>query len=143
MENQNDDCYYDGGDCCNQTLVGNLECNKINFFKTCGFYDGGECCAESAWRGRNHIFYFGDKKNSYHPALIGDGICNIYAKNVKYSAICYYDGGDCCDQNEIGDGVCQNYNNFATCGNFDGGDCIDKYQFSKSPCIFNGIEIVC
>ena len=46
---------------------------------------------------------------------------NIY--DFKDSGLCNYDGGDCCDQSEIGDGYCNNYNNFASCGNFDGGDC--------------------
>merc|ERR1719412_3541548 len=70
IENQNDDCYYDGGDCCNQTLVGNKECDKINIFKTCGLYDGGDCLCDN-------------------PDLIGNGNCD---DDFIYSALCNYDG---------------------------------------------------
>ena len=65
------DCYYDGSDCCNQTLGGNNECDKINFFKSCSIYDGGDCCS------RND--------------LIGNGICDLDNNNP----LCNFDGGEC------------------------------------------------
>ena len=37
---------------------------------------------------------------------------------------CNYDGGDCCNQALIGDGICDKRNNFSMCGNYDGGDCV-------------------
>ena len=71
IENLNDKCYHDDGDCCNQTLVGNKECDKINFFKTCGTYDGGDCCSKKA--------------------LIGNGNCD----EEIYIPFCNFDGGEC------------------------------------------------
>ena len=100
VENQNDECYFDGGDCCNQFLVGNKECDSVNLFENCGFYDGGDCCS--------------------YPDLIGDGNCD---GDYEKSGLCNYGGGDCCLQSWIGKYGCQNFNNFASCGNFDGGDC--------------------
>ena len=71
IENLNDKCYHDDGDCCNQTLVGNKECDKINFFKSCAIYDGGDCCS---------------KKD-----LIGNGYCDSDNNNP----LCNFDGGEC------------------------------------------------
>ena len=39
---------------------------------------------------------------------------------------CQFDGGDCCQKSLIGNGICEEANNFASCGNFDGGDCKGK-----------------
>ena len=41
--------------------------------------------------------------------------------------ICRFDGGDCCKKHLIANGVCDEVNNFETCGNFDGGDCKGKF----------------
>ena len=55
IENQNKECHYDAGDCCNQTLVSNNHCEKINFYKTCGMYDGGDClCPKPDLVGNSH-----------------------------------------------------------------------------------------
>ena len=70
-ENQIDECFYDGGDCCNQTLVENNECDKINFFKSCAIYDGGDCCS---------------KKD-----LTSNGYCDWDNNNP----LCNFDGGEC------------------------------------------------
>ena len=45
FENQNGECNFDGGDCCDQSLVGNMDCDAINSFNSCGQYDGGDCCS--------------------------------------------------------------------------------------------------
>ena len=47
---------------------------------------------------------------------------------------CQFDGGDCCQKSLIGNGVCDDVNNFATCGNFDGGDCKGKKLFCTYVC---------
>ena len=39
------------------------------------------------------------------------------------SGHCDYHKGECCAQWLIGDGICQEQNNFLTCNNHDGGDC--------------------
>ena len=49
--------------------------------------------------------------------------------------ICHFDGGDCCERNLIGNGVCDEVNNFESCGNFDGGDCI----MIKGPAIYGKV----
>ena len=82
-------------------MIGNGQCDNGIVNKECN-YDGLECCP--------------------NPDLVGNGQCIIddnYWKDIK----CNYDGGDCCTQSQIGNGNCNNYNNFASCGNFDGGDC--------------------
>ena len=47
--------------------------------------------------------------------------------------LCRFDGGDCCERNLIGNGVCDEVNNFKSCGNFDGGDCI------KGPAVYGKV----
>ena len=36
-------CNFDGGDCCQQDLIGNGVCDQVNDFIECGFYDGWDC----------------------------------------------------------------------------------------------------
>merc|ERR1712061_56426 len=55
-------------------------------------------------------------------AWIKDGVCDKDEAEFKMEA-CQFDGGDCCQKSLIGNGICEEANNFATCGNFDGGDC--------------------
>ena len=87
-------------ECNNPLLIGNGKCDGDYEKSELCNYGGGDCCPT--------------------PDLIGNGQCNIdYESDIK----CNYDGGDCCRQSWIGDGVCDNRNNFASCGNFDGGDC--------------------
>merc|ERR1719510_2093504 len=103
-----------------------MECDKINYFKTCGVYDGGDCCSnlDSIGNGQcddnnvNIICNYDGLDCCPNPDLVGNGQCNYeYKLDIK----CNYDGGDCCVQAFIGKYGCQNYNNFASCGNFDGG----------------------
>ena len=61
-------------------------------------FDGLECCGK--------------------PELVGNGQCD---DDLKQKKNCAYDNGDCCEQSYIGDGDCDDRNNFASCGNFDGG----------------------
>ena len=59
------------------------------------------------------------------PDWIGDGTCDKV--NPKFNMDkCQFDRGDCCEEMLIGNGVCEDENNFALCGNFDGGDCQGK-----------------
>ena len=65
------------------------------------------------------------------PDWIGDGTCD--KANPKFNMdICQFDRGDCCEEMLIGNGVCEEENNFASCGNFDGGDCQGKKILSKN-----------
>ena len=44
MVNFNEECEFDGTDCCpNPTAIGNGYCNPENLIKICN-YDGGDCC---------------------------------------------------------------------------------------------------
>ena len=58
-------------------------------------------------------------------AWIKDGVCDKDEAEFKMEA-CQFDGGDCCQKSLIGNGICEEANNFASCGNFDGGDCKGK-----------------
>ena len=69
VETNNAECYYDGGDCCEYDCTGpNCQCYHE---KICEI-------------GKN-------LNNLYHP-LVGDGFCN----EETNTAICNFDGGDCC-----------------------------------------------
>ena len=65
------------------------------------------------------------------PAWIKDGACDKNEAEFKMEA-CQFDGGDCCQKSLIGNGICEEVNNFATCGNFDGGDCKGKIYYFPS-----------
>ena len=36
-------CNYGGGDCCDQSEIGDGYCHKFNNFASCGNFDGGDC----------------------------------------------------------------------------------------------------
>ena len=55
---------------------------------------------------------------------IQDGTCDERELDSVFKMdICRYDGGDCCKNHLVGNGVCDEMNNFESCGNYDGGDC--------------------
>ena len=51
--------------------------------------------------------------------MIGNNECNDGNRVTQ----CQFDGGDCCTDVLIGNGICTDVNNFPTCQNYDGGDC--------------------
>lgn len=70
------------------------------------------------------------------PHWINDGTCDKNEIDSVFKMdICRFDGGDCCERNLIGNGVCDEVNNFESCGNFDGGDCI----MIKGPAIYGKV----
>ena len=79
-------CNYDDGDCCAQIFIADGSCDKQNNFASCGYFDGGDCNDENQW------------PNCPNSNLIGNGECNIANQND----VCYYDGGDCCNQKLVG-----------------------------------------
>ena len=89
--NFNEDCAYDGSDCCpNPNAIGNDLCNLENNIKMCNF-DGGDCCII-------------DK--------IGDGYCDP----LNFNRMCRDDEGDCtCENNLIRNGQCDLINNKYNC----------------------------
>ena len=46
-----------------------------------------------------------------------------HLKNELENGYCDFYEGQCCAQWLIGDGTCDQPNNFSSCGNYDGGDC--------------------
>ena len=79
------ECNHDGGDCCEQSLVANENCDEINNFPTCENYDKGACRPSSKTEWLNCPF---------NPDYIGDGIC---FDHFKTKAECNHDG-DCCEE---------------------------------------------
>ena len=108
------ECNYDGGDCCDNTLIGNRLCNDFNNFTICNEnYDGGDC------RPPNITEWPACPIN---PALLGDGRCD---SKFKWKSECNYDSPDCCPNDKVGDGKCDRDNLNDQCMN-DGGDCCNK-----------------
>lgn len=89
-ENNNHECFYDGGDCCTCTVENYLEHNyeENHFFcrdPNSGCIDPLVSVYPNCTRG--------DIVN------IGDGYCDMINNNEG----CLYDGGDCCQCTNIGD----------------------------------------
>ena len=97
--------------CRRPSWIGDGECDPSNNVAECNF-DGGDCGEGS----RSNITTPG---NCRHPERIADGKCDT-SNNVTE---CSFDGGDCCQQNLIGNDICDEFNNFVSCGFFDGWDC--------------------
>ena len=69
------------------------------------------------------LLFLDSQKECPKPDWIGDGTCDKV--NPKFNMdTCQFDRGDCCEKMLIGNGICEDENNFASCGNFDGGDCL-------------------
>ena len=111
-ETNNQDCNYDGGDCCvvNANTVSCSEC-VCHLIATCAA--------------------------GYH-SLVGNGFCN----DDTNIAECNYDGGDCCpNPNMVGDAICHADTNHLGC-NFDGGDCcvkVNTHSCSDCNCLGSGV----
>ena len=89
----NPECNNDGGDCCDQTLIGNRKCDEPNNFISCGHFDGGDCHSDG-----QHC----------DESQIGNGQC----EQINIHANCNFDGGDCCTDVLIGNRFCDDFNNF-------------------------------
>ena len=69
------------------------------------------------------------KYNSYLPSILSFVFISVFVismwhvKNDLENGYCDYDNGECCAHWLIGDGTCDQRNNFQSCGNYDGGDC--------------------
>ena len=89
----NQECNYDGGDCCSdKDKLGNGFCNDDTNTQAC-FYDGGDCCGSCLVTDHCSVCQClsGFSDNNIVNPLIGNGICNDEI-NI---ASCDYDGGDC------------------------------------------------
>ena len=99
MENHDEVCNFDGGDCCpNVDRIGNGICDEENKNEVCAF-DWLDCCPN--W------------------SSVGNRICNA-ENNNEY---CWFDLEDCCVAAYGGNGICNDVNNNPNCGPYDGGDC--------------------
>ena len=112
-ETNNEDCNYDGGDCCvvntNTNSCSECECHII------------ETCAAG-----------------YHP-LVRNGFCNAETNIAK----CDFDGGDCCPNPDmVGNAICNDETNNLGC-DYDGGDCclmnMDTSSCSECNCYGSGV----
>ena len=120
-ETNNNQCDYDGGDCCsNPNMVDNGFCNDETNIGACN-YDGGDCCGSCV------VTEYcltcdclgGLSTDEIVNPLIGNGICNEQTNNIE----CDHDGGDCCpNPNLVGNGFCNDQTNIAAC-NYDSGEC--------------------
>ena len=114
-ENNNEGCYYDGGDCCGNfvykdlctecicyeyleclgsiELIGNGFCNDETNSADCN-YDGGDCCVNINTDVCSNCTCFHQENCllGFTPSVVGDGLCHDETNN----AACTYDGGDCC-----------------------------------------------
>ena len=109
MENHNQVCNFDGGDCCpNIDRIGDGTCDEENKNKVCDF-DWPDCCSNFK--------------------SVNDKICN--AEN--HNEYCRYDGRDCCVDLKSGDGVCDDFNNNPSCF-YDYGDCCLDNPLTKRKC---------
>ena len=77
-------------------LVGNGYCNDITNNENCD-YDGGDCCGSclNTENCTECVCYGYIIGNGVHNALVQNGLCNDETNN----AFCNYDGGDCCGDN--------------------------------------------
>ena len=123
-ENNNEACFFDGGDCCLSNLltafctecqclegsggnitfpcslfVGDNYCDDINNHVDCNF-DGGDCCGSNI--NTNYCSEClcleeggGGSGESCNQGWISDGYCD----DINNNRDCTYDGGDCCGPN--------------------------------------------
>ena len=136
-ENNTEECDYDGGDCCTDTKKDHCtlcECKDPEF--------------------QNHINQ--TITDCHNPSWVGDGHCDDENNNPE----CDFDGGDCCldedhkhykicdckDPNHthteicskpmwIGDGNCDDENNFKECDYDDGDCCSDTKHLHCTECL--------
>eukprot|EP00554_Chaetoceros_debilis_P000877 CAMPEP_0194096190 /NCGR_PEP_ID=MMETSP0149-20130528/57211_1 /TAXON_ID=122233 /ORGANISM="Chaetoceros debilis, Strain MM31A-1" /LENGTH=1350 /DNA_ID=CAMNT_0038782159 /DNA_START=274 /DNA_END=4326 /DNA_ORIENTATION=- len=129
------ECDWDGGDCIefNEEYPGCLAreprqmgdgvCNDYNNFPGCDL-DGGDCLEDSII---SNVEYpncvIGDVFGPTLLGLLGNGICD----GGEYNTPCIefneeYPGCLAREPRQMGDGVCNDYNNFPECDH-DGGDC--------------------
>ncbi|CAM9507877.1 unnamed protein product [Scytosiphon promiscuus] len=105
--NNNAECSYDGGDCC--------ECDCVDDFYTCGY--SGYVCVDPDSTCQTPPTPAPTAGGCFFEA---DGWCDASNNNAE----CNYDGGDCCE--------CDCVDDFWDCGstNF---DCIDPGSACQSP----------
>ena len=108
-ELNNEECGYDGGDCCGNS--------KKNWDKYCKDWQGNADACACVDPNYCHAENFEE--------LSGNGLCDPELNN----AACGYDGGDCCESIHYpqwsNDKYCDDELNNPQCG-YDGGDCCNN-----------------
>ncbi|CAN0372776.1 unnamed protein product, partial [Ectocarpus fasciculatus] len=84
-DNNNEECEYDGGDCCS------CDCTDGDY--TCGSFGYNCLDVDSSC--------YGDPQCSWRADLVSDGYCDPDNNNEE----CQYDGGDCCSCDCVDVGV--------------------------------------
>ena len=82
-------CVFDGGECCETSLIGNKICDGFNDFPTCGNHDGGDCLPFN-----NTDWTMCPCNEEY----IGDGECDY---RLKHKVECNQDGGNCFEHQKM------------------------------------------
>ena len=83
------------------------------------------------------------KYNSYLPSILSFVFMSVFVismwhvKSDLENGYCDYDNGECCAHWLIGDGTCDQRNNFQVCGNYDGGDCRPPNITKWPDCLHN------
>ena len=121
-------------------MVGNGFCNDETNNENCN-YDGGECCVVNANKNacvECGCFLIETCADGYHP-LVGNGFCDAETNIAE----CDFDGGDCCPNPDmVGNAICNDETNNLGC-NYDGGDCclmnMDTSSCSECSCYGSGV----
>ena len=95
-ENNNEECGYDGGDCCDCTVKTTLECFYAEDDRFCR--DSNSDCVDP------RVASYPNCTNGNIPE-IGNGQCDLENNNKG----CHYDGGDCCGCNTTDDASSSHY----------------------------------
>lgn len=128
-DNNNAECGYDGGDCCECTCGARFGCGTADFDCLDPTADTGCRITESPtsspfW---TDDFFYGSDDDDYpdctgYPGFIQDGDCDSSNNNKE----CDYDGGDCCECTCV-DGL-----NFSCGGS--GYNCVDPEAPTDDDC---------
>ena len=92
--NNNEECYWDGYDCCNQYALTDGFCDDENNKRECG-WDGGDCCGNNVKIEYCTVCECHEPKCKYKQ--ISNRICNDESNTEE----CIWDGGDCCGDNVV------------------------------------------
>eukprot|EP00591_Stephanopyxis_turris_P005654 CAMPEP_0195507010 /NCGR_PEP_ID=MMETSP0794_2-20130614/543_1 /TAXON_ID=515487 /ORGANISM="Stephanopyxis turris, Strain CCMP 815" /LENGTH=842 /DNA_ID=CAMNT_0040633541 /DNA_START=258 /DNA_END=2786 /DNA_ORIENTATION=+ len=124
-------CHWDGGDCCPQTCLNEVEAGTGNVLQQCGQNLDGEdigfFCLDPLILGAHPL-----NESScpvQHPSFLGDGFCDGDEYNVPG---CQWDGGDCCNETCVSNDAYQ-------CGSGHGFDCKDPDTADFGTCHWESI----
>ena len=140
-ENNNNECQFDGGDCCGANV-------DTTWCTACECLEGG--CQFPSWFADGYC----DDENNTPDCDFDGGDCCLPNVDTTYCSDCLCLEPDCEVEEWIGDGYCDDNNNYYSCG-WDGGDCcpfgfvgnswsVDSWGWSSdSTSSYGGYDIFC